>query len=733
MEYADLLLQPPPPFRVGEWVAEPMANQLAREGEVHRVEPKVMEVLVCMARRPGKTISKEQFMAEVWAGTIVTDDVLARCISELRKTLGDNPQQPEYVDTIRKRGYRLIAAVERTDIDPVRAFSSNTGDGAGLIASPDEVSLSGSSTSIHHAANRHGSRTRRFAIGVFVAVVAVAGGGLLLQRYIVDRTRPLSTTPVTSYPGEEMDPALSPDGHSVAFAWDGADGDNFDLYVQLSIDDEPLRLTETDADEHSPSWSPDGRQLAFARCTDAGCAIYVVPASGGREHRLTELQRFHIRDLVWSPDGTTLALSARQSTRGSYSLILLPLESGRPLRLTESPASPPGDLDPAWSPDGRSLAFVRTTVDGRQDVCIVPAEGGEVRGLAREQEGVTGLDWTSDGRSVVYAANREGASGLWRVGIGGGEPEWVAVGDGGEVYQPSVSRSGRGITFAQRSYSTNIALIDRRNGRTRPPQVFIESTRWDSHPNVSADGSKIAFVSNRSGALEIWMADSDGTNFRRLTSFGGPRVSTPRWSPDGTQIVFAARANDDADLYIVEPGSPARRFTDDPGDEVAPSWSRDGSRIYFASQRNGDWQIWRRSVYGGDALPVTRYGGIAAEETPDGHDLLVVRPERKNLWRVALNEELAEQRSEIVAPLDPADWANWTIREEGIYLVQRRDEEGLADVLLVDPETREHQWVATVEGLPEHPSLAVFPRGRKLLVTQIERSDSDIVLVRDFR
>jgi hypothetical protein len=100
---------------------------------------------------------------------------------------------------------------------------------------------------------------------------------------------------------------------------------------------------------------------------------------------------------------------------------------------------------------------------------------------------------------------------------------------------------------------------------------------------------------------------------------------------------------------------------------------------------------------------------------------------------VALDEELAEQRSEIVAPLDPADWANWTVREEGIYLVRRRDEEAFADVMLVDPETLRGEWIATVEGLPEHPSLAVFPQGKKLLVTQIERSDSDIVLVRDFR
>ncbi len=732
MERADIQRQPPPPFRVGEWVAEPMANQLSRGDTKHRVEPKVMEVLVCMARRPGETITKEEFMADVWAGTIVTDDVLARCISELRKTLGDSAQKPRFVKTIRKRGYRLIAPVERADVDPVTAFSSQKSNGDG--SSTGEVSLADVRPQVvQHPAKRTRSTNRRIRFGILTAIAFAIGSSIVVQQYIVNRTKPLSITPVTSYPGEEMDPALSPDGRSIAFAWDGGEGLNFDLYVQPTIDEEPLRLTETSDDEHSPAWSPDGRQLAFARCTVSGCSIFAIPASGGEESLLAELRTLYVRDLVWSPDGRTLALSARQRTRGSFSLILLPLDTRRPLRLTESPASPPGDLDPAWSPDGRTLAFIRTTVDGRQDVSIVPSEGGEVRALAREQQGVTGLDWTSDGRTVVYAANREGASGLWRIGLGGGEPTWVALGDGGEVYQPSVARNARGITFAQRSYATNIALIDRTRGGASRTSLLIESTRWDSQPNVSADGLKIAFISNRSGSLEIWMADADGTNLRRLTSFGGPRVSTPRWSPDGSQIVFSSRVSGHADLYIVEPGSPPRRFTDDPGDEVAPSWSRDGSRIYFASKRNGDWQIWRRSVYGGETLPVTRYGGIAAEETPNGHDLMVVRPEKKNLWRVALDEELAEQNSVSVAPLDPADWANWTVREEGIYLVQRREDEASADVVLVNPQTLTYDLIATVVGLPEAPSLAVFPGGRKLLVTQTERSDSDIVLVRDFR
>ncbi len=98
-------------FQIDGWLVEPSLNQLSLDGRSVRVEPKVMEVLVCLAESDGRPVSKEQFMQSVWAGTIVTDDVLSRCISELRKIFGDNPKNPRYIETIRKRGYRLVQPV----------------------------------------------------------------------------------------------------------------------------------------------------------------------------------------------------------------------------------------------------------------------------------------------------------------------------------------------------------------------------------------------------------------------------------------------------------------------------------------------------------------------------------------------------------------------------------------------------------------------------------------------
>lgn len=722
----------PSRLRIGDWRVEPMANRLQREDEVRRLEPKVMEVLVTMARRPGETISRDEFMAEVWAGTIVTDDVLARCISELRKALGDSARSPEYIETIRKRGYRLIAPVRVPETPAPTAFVARP------AASP--VPASRPSPSPREARRddlRQRKRTRARAFWIVGLAVLLGVGGFAAYRAFGDGLQPLGSVPVTSLPGVERDPALSPDGRMVAYAWDGGDGGAFNVYVQPASADasgQPRALTSGDADDHSPAWSPDGERVAFARCLPDGCNVFTTAADGSEEPRqLAVLERFQVRHLVWSPDGTRLAFAGRRGGSGAFGLHLLPLDGGPPQRLTAPPATYPGDLYPAFGPEGDRLAFVRTALDGRQDVCTVPVDGGTVTRHVLEQKGVTGLDWSTDGKEIVYAANREGTAGLWSVEVAGGRPRWIALGtDIGEVSEPSIADAARGLVFAQRLSRTQIVGLYR-DGQ---PEPVISSTREDTQPDVSPDGERIAFVSTRSGAHEVWVADRDGRSPRPLTSFGGPRVSTPRWAPGSERIVFAARQDGaQADLFVIEPDGEIRRLTDAPGDEVAPSWSRDGEWVYFASPRarNGMWQIYRVPAQGGEAQVVTRYGGVAAMEASDGA-LLVVRPDRRGLYRLPPGPDGVARDNNVTrlrANVAPADWSNWMVDGVWAYVLERHVD-GTAAVVRVETVSSEREVLARLDGIPDQPGLAVMPGGERIFVTQVERGDSDIAYVPDF-
>ena len=99
------------PFRVGDWHVDPATGRVKSAAAEVKLEPKVMAVLVCLARQPGKVVTREQLEATVWAGVVVGYDSLASTIIKLRKAFGDDSKQPRIIETVPKRGYRLIAGV----------------------------------------------------------------------------------------------------------------------------------------------------------------------------------------------------------------------------------------------------------------------------------------------------------------------------------------------------------------------------------------------------------------------------------------------------------------------------------------------------------------------------------------------------------------------------------------------------------------------------------------------
>ena len=122
------------PFQVGEWIADPDSGRLTRDDEEVRLEPKVMSVLVCLAQNPGKVVSRESLESTVWAGTIVGYDAIAGSVIKLRKALGDDSRNPKYVETVSKKGYRLVAKVS---LDVGNVDTTESGESAVDVDSPE--------------------------------------------------------------------------------------------------------------------------------------------------------------------------------------------------------------------------------------------------------------------------------------------------------------------------------------------------------------------------------------------------------------------------------------------------------------------------------------------------------------------------------------------------------------------------------------------------------------------
>lgn len=583
---------------------------------------------------------------------------------------------------------------------------------------------------------------RKLALPLLLLVL-VAVGAFVLHRYTTPAPLPPRTVYFTSFPGNEIAPAFSPDGSRMAFVWNGGSGDNYDVYVQLLGTGTPLRIT-SDGSNFSPAWSPDGRQIAFLRASGGQIGVYIAPSLGGPAHKVSDLDTpdFDLAgflrggNLSWSASAELLVLGDRDSPESElYCLFLVSLQDGTKRRLTSPSVQYSGyrggDRDPAFSPDGRLVAFTRGGASSALDIYVVGVEGGEPRRLTFDNKEISGLCWSADGRSILFSSNRSGDSSLWRVPASGGPVELLSVSGPGAT-QPSASPRGNLLAYRQGVMDRNIWRVDldgpSSSAKTLTPRQLIASTRRDSSPQISPDGSRIAFASDRTGDFEIWVCENDGQNPVQLT-FGIHAAGSPRWSPDGRRIAFDSTGKGNRDIYVVEAsGGQVLPITHDVSEDVRPSWSRDGRWIYFGSNRTGDWQVWKTPAGGGPALEVTRGGGREAFESPDGTYVYYAREASSlGIWRVPVEggpevEVLARGRQ-----------GYWALLENGIYFLDAL-EDGLAINFFSFP-TAQTSQLATLENhaYTGSPGFAVLPDGRSFLYNQDDQHSGDILLVENFR
>jgi Tol biopolymer transport system component len=321
-------------------------------------------------------------------------------------------------------------------------------------------------------------------------------------------------------------------------------------------------------DLQTPVWSPDGRKIAFLSRGgghngpyDNG--LYVVNADGSGQRRLTGDARINLGSLLahlgrttpaWSPDGRRIAFeSGRDGENGLY--VVNADGSGRRILTRNGQA-------PAWSPDGRKIAFF-----SHLKVYVMNADGSEHRNLTpgAKARGQAFLAWSPDGRKIAF------------LGDCGDSCHYVYV----------MNADGSGL----RNLTGFRGLVSPR-GLASPPA-------W------SPDGRKIAFLS---GGDEVYVMNADGSAQRRLTR-NPARDADPVWSPDGRKIAFVSERDGNSEVYVMNAnGSGQRSLTRNPAPDADPVWSPDGRKIAFVSNRDGTYEVYVMNADGSGQQRLTQPG-----------------------------------------------------------------------------------------------------------------------------
>jgi Tol biopolymer transport system component len=679
------------------------------------------QVLALLLQHPGEVVTREELQHALWpADTFVEfEHGVNTAIKKLRQALGDSADNPRFIETLPRKGYRFIAPVTQPEATPLLA------SGATL------------------------PRSRSWWWPVTAGGAVLAG---VVALWVVSSVGPApqavpTPIPLTSYLGYQNGASFSPDGNSVAFAWTGPrdsfDFKNFDIYVKLVGEDQAVRLTSAPEVENGPNWSPDGRWIAFSRYYEEGNGLLrdllLVPAVGGPTHTVASRIPGPSR-LSWHPTSRWLALTIDEPPRPP-GLFLVSAETGERRQLTAPPVGS-SDVDPAISPDGRTLVFSRSHMPMSCDLYMLeltaaPGAAGKPKRLSFLPGCSNDPVWWPDGTSILFSSGRfEATLSLWRMTIEGssrktGIPQRLPFGGAGIQYRPTISKQGR-IAFNQNTLTVAIWRMDL-SGSHQAERMPMSSTRIDHVARYSPDGRRIAFASDRSGTHELWLCNSDGSNTVKLTSFGGPYVSAPAWSPDGQRIAFDARTatgpNGDSYIHIIKAdGGKPEALLGTENKNGLPAWSRDGKWIYFYSNRTGSNQVWKAPVSGGNPQQVTRRGGTYALESPDATFVYYLGAAafggpNTELWRVPAK---GGEETRIV---DSVASQYFDVTKEGIYFFSG----------WLDPSVRHFQFatgkVVTLGKIKGEVAwgLSVSPDKRSLLYSLVGPRRSVLMMVEGYR
>ena len=671
-----------PDFTLGDLRVIPTAREVIANGRHIRLQPRVMQVLIALARAGGEVVSRQSLVEVCWGAVVVGDDSLNRCIQSLRRLSQEEAQGAFVIETVPRLGYRMSADVTYPPAEAQRP------------AAPDR-------------------RYWPVVAGGLVAMILLAITASLLghpgaARWSIERSEPLVSTPLI-----ERYPALSPDGTMIAYSA-GPDLLSRHIYLKRLSGGESIQLTSDGLDDVSPTWSRDGSRIAYSTFRQGEpCRIMVVPVPAGLATQLGRCLSAERSQVLWNPSANSLFFLDAAKTGASMQIFSLDLANGRGAPIDH----PPGGVDDtllAVSPDSRLLLVARTSANANDYRLVIHDQhtGRETR-LARAPPTAEPGAWAEDSKSVFVADAARAGSTLWRYPIDGGPGERLLT----MPFEIGRLSSGPGGLLAA-EYNTgrsNLATLSAAGS----PEIIDPANGATWSPAFAPDGT-LAMGSDRGGEPGVWLMRPGGHGRLLLRAPAGCPCSMT-WSPSGASLA-----------YVTNEGSPSVRIAGATGEELGrirvpgtdagkPAWMADGRSLVFPVRDAGGWRIWRADLGRPDPpAPITGYGWESVRT--DGDVLYGVRSSEPGIWRIGPPAVRLTDQFGIY------QYESWTIFRR--------------QIIFVDPTRLDHPRLLSVplDGGPQRPfadlpnaatgtDFTINPRtGVPVYVEEVSK-DSDIELL----
>jgi len=680
--------QLPARLTFGPFEVNASTGELLKGGIRVRLPAQPFAILLLLLQRPGELVTRQQLREQIWGeGTFVDfEHGLNAAMNKLRRALADSAENPRYIETMPGRGYRFVGTLDCEQVVPIS-----------LLPKPEA----------------RGQRPRwwqglarwerlAWAVGALVCF----GVGLLFHSAPAGLPD-WKLTRVTADAGISRFPALSPDGKLVAYASDRSQDGKVDLYVKQVAGGQPIRLTSDGAGNTTPDFSPDGSKIVF-RSNREGGGIYEIPAFGGEVRLLAR----DGRNPKFSPDGSQVAYwigqeSRTQAVPGSGTVWVVPVAGGQPQRVGSNFTAV---RFPIWSPDGKHLLCIgytsaRAFESSAIDWWLIAPNGGSAVKTGVYAALVHTYDempwepvsvprpacWSAAGNSVLFTIGIDpsqeyvssASRSLWEIGISpqtgkiSSAPKRLTTGAGNET---DVScASGGALAFTKLETRRDLWSLpfdlDRGTSQGRLERI-TEGPAWRERAEISNNGRYVAFASDQSGRMSIWIRDLATGRESSLAS--SPLMQRyPLINASGTRIAFSVFDKDKRMVYVAAPGGVPEKLCD--GCLQASDWSRDEKTIL---------------VFGGNPYHIDVVDLASHRQTPllmhTSRPLLFGRFSPDNRWVSFTIRDDPNLGRIAIAPADgpkpvpeslwitieqsgPEDWADWSPDGKTLYFPSTRD------------------------------------------------------------
>jgi Tol biopolymer transport system component/DNA-binding winged helix-turn-helix (wHTH) protein len=595
--------QAPRLVRFGAFEADVQSGELRKSGLKLKLSGQPFQVLAILLERPGEVVKREELQKRLWPDTFVdVDHNLNTAINKIREALGDSAENPRFVETLPRRGYRFVSPVEGVSVPTTHAKLSDS-----------------------NTPGQQRSQILRFT-ALFATIVLLATAGMFFFKRMKAPPSPpqRSLTRLTFDDGLQVGATWSPDGRFLAYASDRSG--KFDIWVQQVSGGDPLQITKRTGQNWQPDWSPDGKNIAY-RSEEGDGSLYVAPALGGEglERKIASFGYYP----RWSPDSSQILFQTHFSAISAANRFYVARLDGSPPREILAEFLAEHKLYGAsvvWHPDGKRVSvwvgdpkpspiFWTIPLEGRGAIKSEISDSIEkqmadvtIEGEAGQHLGEFAFSWSPSGDAFYFERGYREAINIWKMTI---DPqslramslERLTTGPGPDA-GVAISRDGKRLAFTAKSQHIRnwLFAFDATKGTmSGSGQAITAPGRTALVPTLSRDGTRVAFCVIRAGGWDLWEKSLvDGREAPVITDEYDRRYA--QWSHDGMRLAYARSKPPYAESQLMVWSRDSR--SEEPltaasaTDRLIYDWSPDGKWILVAQgySDEGDREIWRLPV-----------------------------------------------------------------------------------------------------------------------------------------